>query len=61
MGSRTLDADRLIGELHRIYTWYNESPERPFQVDMAPVLKELPVRLTPIEEWARQQTLPEAA
>ena len=60
-GKSSLDADRLIGELHRIYTWYNESPERPFQVDMAPVLKELPVRLTPIEEWARQQTLPEAA
>lgn len=56
----SLEADRLIGELHRIYTWYNESPECPFQVDMAPVLKELPVRLTPIAEWARRQTLPDA-
>ena len=60
-GKSSLDADRLIGELHRIYTWYNDSPERPFRVDMAPVLKELPVRLTPIEEWARRQTLPDAA
>ena len=60
-GKSSLEADRLIGELHRIYTWYNNSPERPFHVDMEPVLKELPVRLTSIEEWARRQTLPDAA
>jgi uncharacterized protein YbjT (DUF2867 family) len=59
-GKSTLDVNKLIGELHRIYTWYNESPEHPFQIDMAPVLKELPVRLTPIEEWARRQQLPDA-
>ena len=59
-GRSSLEADRLIGELHRIYTWYNESPEQPFRVDMAPVLRELPVRLTPIDEWARRQTLPAA-
>ena len=52
--------DRLIGELHRIYTWYNESPEHPFQVDMAPVLRELPVTLTPIAQWAARQRLPES-
>ncbi len=60
-GKSSLEADRLIGELHRIYTWYNDSPERPFRVDMDPVLKELPVRLTSIEEWARRQTLPATA
>jgi uncharacterized protein YbjT (DUF2867 family) len=60
-GKSSLEADRLIGELHRIYTWYNDSPERPFHVDMDPVLKELPVRLTSIDEWARRQTLPDAA
>lgn len=60
-GRSSLDADRMIGELHRIYTWYNASPEHPFRVDMAPVLRELPVRLTPIGEWARRQTLPDAA
>lgn len=59
-GRASLDADRLIGELRRIYIWYNESPERPFAVDMAPVLAELPVTLTPIEEWAKRQTLPDA-
>lgn len=59
-GRSSLEADRLIGELHRIYTWYNESPERPFRVDMAPVLRELPVALTPIEVWAARQVLPPA-
>lgn len=60
-GRSSLEADRLVAELHRIYTWYNESPEHPFCVDMAPVLEELPVRLTPIEQWALRQTLPDAA
>jgi len=59
-GRSSLEADRLIGELHRIYTWYNDSPERPFCVDMAPVLRELPVVLTPIEVWAARQVLPAA-
>lgn len=57
-GRSSLEADHMVGELHRIYTWYNESPEQPFRVDMASVLKELPVRLTPIAEWAARQTLP---
>lgn len=57
-GRSSLEADRLIGELHRIYTWYNTAPEQPFKVDMRPVLRELPVRLTSIEEWARRQQLP---
>ena len=57
-GRSSLEADRLIGELHRIYTWYNESPEHPFHVAMAAVLHELPVQLTPIEAWAARQVLP---
>ena len=59
-GKSSLEAEHLISELHRIYTWYNNAPEQPFRIDMAPVLKELPVRLTLIEEWARRQTLPAA-
>lgn len=57
----SLEAERFIDELHRIYTWYNNSPERPFYVDMEPVLRVLPVRLTPIEEWAKRQILPHTA
>lgn len=59
-GRSTLQAEQFIGELRRIYSWYNDSPERPFCVDMAPVLKDLPVRLTTIEQWARRQQLPDA-
>jgi uncharacterized protein YbjT (DUF2867 family) len=46
---------RLLADLGRIYRWYNESPERPFRVDMAATLAELPVTLTPLEDWARRQ------
>ena len=60
-GRSSLEAGRMISELHRIYSWYNDSPEQPFRVDMGPVLRELPVRLTLIDEWARRQTLPEPA
>lgn len=57
-GRASLDAERLIAELHRIYTWYNTSAVRPFSVDMTDVLKELPVTLTPIESWGAAQNLP---
>ncbi|ROT42670.1 NAD(P)-binding protein [Sodiomyces alkalinus F11] len=49
-----IDADRIITQMHKAYTHYNESPEKPFKIDMGPVLKELPVTLTPIEEWGRR-------
>lgn len=54
----TLEADRLVGELDRIYRWYNQAPEHPFKIDMRPVLAKLPVTLTPIATWAARQTLP---
>ncbi len=57
-GKSSLDAERMMTELKRIYEWYNFSPETPFKVDMTEVLKVLPVTLTPIEDWARAQVLP---
>ncbi|MBS7668715.1 SDR family oxidoreductase [Croceicoccus gelatinilyticus] len=56
-GIATLEAERLMTELRRIYEWYNQSPEKPFRVDMEPVLKLLPAKLTSIEEWARRNPL----
>lgn len=53
--SSTLDADSMVRELERVYRWYNEAPEKPFRVDMAPVLRELPVQLTTFREWAGRQ------
>lgn len=60
MGRRSgLDAGVVVDQMRRAYTWYNVAPERPFRVDMAPVLKELPVKLTSIEDWARRHPLPD--
>lgn len=49
------EAARLLGELGRIYRWYNEGAERPFTVDMGPVLEQLPVTLTSFADWAGRQ------
>ncbi|MBP7614939.1 MAG: NmrA family NAD(P)-binding protein [Steroidobacteraceae bacterium] len=55
VASATIDADRLVEELGRIYRWYNESAERPFRIDMRPVLRDLPVTLTTFATWASRQ------
>jgi uncharacterized protein YbjT (DUF2867 family) len=52
----TLDLDEVISQMHKAYTYYRESDE--FRPDMTEVLKELPVPLTPIEEWAKMHPLP---
>jgi uncharacterized protein YbjT (DUF2867 family) len=57
-GKASLDHQRLVGELGRLYTWYNTAPERPFYLDMEPVLKELPAKLTSIVDWAKRQKQP---
>ena len=53
--STTLDTFALTSALERIYDWYNHSPDRPFWVDMAPVLADIPVELESIEQWAQRQ------
>ncbi|WP_340265893.1 SDR family oxidoreductase [Sphingobium mellinum] len=37
------------------YMFNNESPHRPFEVDMKPVLEDIPVRTIPLREWAARQ------
>lgn len=37
------------------YTFNNQSDYRPFEVEMAPVLAELPVRMSTLGEWAERQ------
>jgi uncharacterized protein YbjT (DUF2867 family) len=59
MGGRGLETDRIIKQMHKAYTWYNEAPEKPFVVDMDPVLEELPVKLTTIEDWGRAHYPPD--
>lgn len=48
-----IEADVLMEQMYRAYRWYNDAPEEPFNIDMGPVLKELPAGLVGIEEWAR--------
>lgn len=44
-----------IQSIDDFYTYNNQSNAKPMVVDMAPVLKRIPVALTSLEEWARQQ------
>lgn len=37
------------------YVFNNESPQRPFEVDMGAVLGEIPIRMTTLREWASRQ------
>lgn len=53
------NAQSMRYELERIYRWYNESPTRPFRVEMTALSRDLGVQLTPFREWAaRQNWLP---
>ncbi|MFN3642603.1 MAG: SDR family oxidoreductase [Gemmobacter sp.] len=54
----TLDAATLAREMTLKYAWYNDPTDRPFHIDMTPVLEALPVRLTTLEDWAARQVLP---
>lgn len=54
-GEASLPTPKLIEALERIYHWYNYGVERPFTVDMAPVLAELPAPPETIEQWAARQ------
>jgi uncharacterized protein YbjT (DUF2867 family) len=53
-----IDADLIARQMHKAYTYYNVSPDKPFVINMEPVLKDLPVHLTSIEDWARSNPLP---
>ncbi len=53
-GKAGIDADVLKEQMFRAYTWYNDAPEEPFHIDMDAVLKELPAKLSTIEEWGRR-------
>ncbi len=48
----TLGHECLTGALRRIDEWDHFGEEKPFSVDMAPILADLPVKLTRLEDWA---------
>lgn len=42
-------------EIAALYRWFLEQPQSPAMIDMKPVLQKLPVQLTPLEQWIRNQ------
>ncbi|ORY10508.1 hypothetical protein BCR34DRAFT_485578 [Clohesyomyces aquaticus] len=58
MQGRGLETGRIVVQMFKAYTYYNEAEDEPFNIDMGPVLKELPVSLTSIEDWAKRRSPP---
>ncbi|CAI6334157.1 unnamed protein product [Periconia digitata] len=54
MEGRGLESQQIVKDMFKAYTYYNEAEDEPFNIDMKGVLESLPVRLTPIEEWAKR-------
>ncbi len=44
----------FIESMSDFYRFTNETHYKPFKVDMAPVLKEIPIKLTPFSEWMNE-------
>ncbi|KAK3201234.1 hypothetical protein GRF29_185g220684 [Pseudopithomyces chartarum] len=58
MEGRGLETEKIVSQMFKAYTYYNEAEDEPFNIDMGPVLKELPVELTSIEDWAKRRNPP---
>jgi uncharacterized protein YbjT (DUF2867 family) len=56
MQGRGLETDKVVSQMFKAYTYYNEAADEPFNIDMKPVVDELDVKLTPIEEWAKRRS-----
>jgi len=54
-GGRSSDRAAFSESMSDFYRFNNISEHKPFKVDMAPVLKEIPIKLTPFSEWMKQQ------
>ncbi|MGW6335926.1 SDR family oxidoreductase [Nocardia rhamnosiphila] len=47
--------DAYSEAMGKFYTFNNESPHKPFQVDMQQVLAEIPIHMVGLREWALSQ------
>ncbi|CAN9388660.1 unnamed protein product [Alternaria alternata] len=56
MQGRGLETDTIVSQMFKAYTYYNEAEDEPFNIDMRPLVEELDVKLTPIEEWAKRRS-----
>jgi uncharacterized protein YbjT (DUF2867 family) len=50
-----LDRDSYAAALDAFYIYNNETNGKAFLVDMKPVLERIPIELTSLSEWAREQ------
>lgn len=56
MEGRGLETEKIVSQMFKAYTYYNEAGDEPFKVDMRGVQDELGVRLTRVEEWAGRRS-----
>ncbi|ENH99864.1 hypothetical protein COCC4DRAFT_180003 [Bipolaris maydis ATCC 48331] len=56
MQGRGLGTETVVSQMFKAYTYYNEAEDEPFNIDMKPIISELGVKLTPIEEWAERRS-----
>ena len=56
MKGRGLETEMIVSQMFKAYTYYNEAPDEPFKIDMLPVVEDLGVKLTPIEDWATKRS-----
>ncbi len=56
-GDEMSDAERAVIEpsIAAFYEYNNNSPMKPFKVDMGPVLERIPIELETMEQWAARQ------
>jgi hypothetical protein len=50
-----IEAEQRVAQMRKTHAHYNESPDKPFEVDMVPTPRNLPVKLMSIEDWGRMK------
>ncbi|OAL02989.1 NAD(P)-binding protein [Phaeosphaeriaceae sp. SRC1lsM3a] len=56
MEGRGLETDRIVKQMFKAYTYYNEAEDEPFRVEMGPLAEDLGVSLTKVEVWAKRRS-----
>jgi NAD(P)H dehydrogenase (quinone) len=54
-GSPDVEPHGMYDRMAQFYRWYNAQPVSPLAVDLAGVLRKLPIKPTPLIDWARRQ------
>jgi len=49
------DHDVYVAAFNDFYTFNNDSPLKPFELDIQPLLKKIPLQLESFHDWASRQ------